>query len=340
MSQLIDFTSSGLYCPIADVYIDPWKPVDKAIITHAHADHARMGNSSYLAHKDTVPILKYNLGEYINVHAVDYGEVINIHGVNISLHPAGHIIGSAQVRLEYKGEVWVVSGDFKLVDDGISRPFEHVKCHVFVSESTFGLPLFKWRPQTEVFDEINQWWNQNVSEGKASVLIGYSLGKAQRLIYHLDKNIGPIYAHSSIETVNQVLRGNGFKVPQVHKLDLSNTSIDHSRSLILAPPTILSTPGIHKLEPYSAAIASGWMALREARRNRNVDRGFILSDHADWEQLKTAAKESGAERIFITNSGYSSSFYRWLRDNKYDITEVNTKYVGELNEMDESLDLL
>ena len=339
MSQLIDFTSSGLYCPVADVYIDPWKPVDRAIITHSHADHARIGNRSYLTHRDTVPMLKHTLGEYISVQAVEYGEVISINGVNISLHPAGHIIGSAQVRLEYKGEVWVVTGDFKMENDGMSQPFEPVKCDVLVMESTFGLPLFQWKQQQDVFDEINQWWLGNIAAGKTSILIGYSLGKAQRLIYHLNKEQGPIFVHSSIEVVNQVLRRNGFDIPIVQKLDVASPGTDYSHSLILAPPTLLSTPFVNHLEPFSAAMVSGWMSLRESRRNNLIDRGFVLSDHADWNQLKTAVTESGAQRIFITNAGYSSSFYRWLRDSGYDITEVPTKYVGEMNEIAETLNM-
>lgn len=336
MKQLVDFTSSGLYCPVADLYIDPWKPVDRAIITHAHADHARMGNRSYLTHKDTVPMLKHNLGHYLDCQALEYGETIYENGVKISLHPAGHIVGSAQVRLEYKGEVWVVSGDFKLTSDNISVPFEPLKCDVFVMDSTFGLPVFQWKAQEEVFGEINKWWARNKSEGKQSILIGYTLGKTQRLIYHLDKNIGDIYAHGTIEKVNGILRRQDVPIPNIHSLNQSGT-LPNDGSLILGMPNILHSTSLQKLQPYSVAIASGWMSLRGMRKAKGIDTGFILSDHADWGQLQRAVKESGAQKIFLTSSGYSSSFGRWLKDNGYDVTEVETKFTGETGEIMETL---
>lgn len=336
MQQLIDFTSSGLYCPIADIYIDPWKPVDRAIITHAHADHARIGNMKYIAHKDSVPLLKHQLGMYINVESLEYGQTISINGVKFSLHPAGHIIGSAQVRVEYKGEVWVISGDYKLDNDGISVPFEPVKCDVFVTESTFGLPIFKWRSQQEVFNEINSWWSQNVSEGKTSVLIGYALGKAQRLLCNLDTNIGEIYVHRSIENINQVLRANGTFIPKVKTTDPTINGENIKNALILAPPSSLNSPWINKFNPSSIAVASGWMSLRGVRRKRNIDRGFIISDHADWDQLKTAVKESGASTVYVTH-GYCSSFSRWLNENGFQSKEIQTKFSGEMEEMNEGI---
>ncbi|MDX2000983.1 MAG: ligase-associated DNA damage response exonuclease [Chitinophagales bacterium] len=336
MTQLLDFTSSGIYCPLADVYIDPWKPVDRAIITHAHADHARIGNRYYLAHHDTVPLLKYSLGQYINVQGLAYGEELIMNGVKISLHPSGHVVGAAQVRLEYKGEVWVVTGDFKLENDGISTAYEPIKCHVVVSDSTYGLPIFKWEAQQKVFNDINQWWLNNQREGKTSVLIGYALGKAQRLIHHLDKDIGPIYAHQTIKNVNKVLRNQGILIPSVNTLEYS-ANIDYQGSIVLAPSIILHSSVIKKMEPYSTAFVSGWMSLRQLKRSRNIDKGFILSDHADWEQLKTAVSNSGAHRIFTTSNGYSSSFYRWLQENGYEVTEVANKYLGEIPEIEDGV---
>lgn len=337
MNQLLDFTSSGIYCPVADIFIDPWKPVDRAIITHAHADHARIGNRSYLAHKDSVPLLKHMLGEYIDIQGLEYGVPFYENGVKISLHPAGHILGSAQVRLEYRGEVWVVTGDFKLVDDQISQPFEPIKCDVLVTDSTFGLPIFEWQPQELVFEEIDKWWYENTEAGIVSVLIGYTLGKTQRLLNHLERSIGNIYAHGSIETINQVMRTQGINLPEVKKLDLRQTI--SRNSLILAQPSIIYSPTLKDLQPCSIAAASGWMSLRGARKTPNIDRGFALSDHADWNQLKTSVKETGANRIFLTNSGYSSAFSRWLIENGYDVTEVATKFTGEIKEIEETLGL-
>jgi len=335
MQQLVDFTSSGLYCPIADVYIDPWKPVDKAIITHAHSDHARIGNMAYLAHKDTVPLLKHQLGKYLSVQSLEYGECIDMNGVKISLHPAGHIIGSAQVRLEYKGEVWVISGDYKLDADGISKPFESVKCNVFVTESIYGLPVFQWRNQIEVFNEINNWWAANVQAQKTSLLVGYTLGKAQRLICNLDNSIGDIYVHGAIENINQVLRANGTHIPQVHVIDAFTDFSKLNNAMVLAPPSALNSPWMQRFQSAAVAIASGWMSLRGTGRRRDIDRGFVLSDHADWQQLKTAVSHSGAQKVYLTH-GYSSSFSRWMETQGIEATEVETKFRGELVEMDET----
>jgi putative mRNA 3-end processing factor len=336
MQQLVDFTSSGLYCPVADIYIDPWKPVDRAIITHAHADHARIGNMQYYAHKDTVPLLRHRLGMYINAVALEYGEVLEINGVKISLHPAGHIIGSAQVRLEYKGEVWVISGDYKIENDGISAPFESVKCNVFITESIYGLPLFKWRMQQEVFNEINNWWLENVLKGKNSVLIGYALGKAQRLLCNLNAAIGEIYVHGAIENINQVLRANGINIPSVKTID-HLTDISRIRNaLIIAPPSSLNSSWFRKFQPCSIAVASGWMALRMARRNKNIDRGFVLSDHADWNQLQHAIRNSGASIVYVTHGCYSS-LARWMEEQGIIFKAVPTKFQGEIDEIRHSL---
>lgn len=336
MKKLIDFTSSGIYCPIADVYIDPWKPVDRAIITHVHSDHARIGNRSYLTHKHSVPLLKNFLGEYIDVQEVEYGETVYMNGVKISLHPAGHIVGSSQVRLEYQGEVWVVSGDFKLTKDDITTPFEPLKCDVLVTDSTFGLPIFNWKAQEEVFGEIDNWWADNKQNGKTSILIGYTLGKTQRLIYHLNKAIGDIYAHGSIEHINQILRKQGVRIPEIKKLELGNHNVPQG-SLILAAPAILHSRSLQQVEPYSVALASGWMSLRGTKDLRGVDRGFILSDHADWGQLQQSVKETGAQKIYLTSNGYSSAFSRWLEEEGYDVTEVDTKFTGESREIDDTM---
>jgi len=336
MPQLIDFTSSGLYCPVADVYIDPWKPVDYAIISHAHADHARMGNLKYLAHKDSLPVLKHRLGMYTNVQAVDYGETIYKNGVKISLHPAGHIIGSSQVRLEYKGEVWVVSGDYKLERDYISQPFESVKCDVFITESTFGLPIFNWRNPKEVFQEINNWWAENIEHGRYSILAGHALGKTQRILHNLDTRHGKIFAHGSIESMNEVLRRQGLPLPPIEKLTPEVDLHELHTGLILAPLSSLNSRWITNFTPSSIAVASGWMGLRGAKRRKVIDRGFVLSDHADWNQLKQAVILSGAKKVYVT-SGYSSAFSRWMDEKGIENYAVKTMFTGEMNEIAESV---
>ena len=182
-TDLLTFTKNGIFCPLADVYIDPSRPVKRAIVTHAHSDHARWGNKFYLSHKLNEQILRLRLGKDITLQTVDYKESIDINGVKVSFHPAGHIWGSCQIRVSYKDEVWVVSGDYKLENDGFSDAFEPVQCHAFITESTFGLPVFKWQPQETVYNDIRAWWNENASNGKTSILTAYALGKAQRLIH-------------------------------------------------------------------------------------------------------------------------------------------------------------
>lgn len=340
MSQLplLEFNKQGIYCPIADVYIDPWQPVEKAIITHAHSDHARWGNGYYLCHNHSSSMLKIRLGQDIKIESLDYGTSIKIHGVKISLHPAGHIYGSAQIRLEYKNQVWVVSGDYKLENDFLSEPFETVKCHVFVTECTFGLPIFKWKPQAEVFSEINNWWKKNQEEGKCSIIFGYSLGKAQRILKNIDSSIGPVYVHGAVYNCNEALINDGAPLPFFEKAGMSletGMSLEkevYNKSLIIAPPSASGSPWLKKFKPYRTAIASGWMNLRGPRRRRAVDRGFVLSDHADWPDLLTAIRTSEAERIFVTH-GYTASFARYLNEKGLDATEVPTQFEGELAEI-------
>lgn len=328
MNRLVEFTLEGLYCPPADVYIDPWKPVKKAIITHAHADHARWGHHYYLAHQDAEAILKYRLGEDIHVQTLGYGEVLQLKGVKISMHPAGHIIGSAQIRLEYRGEVWVVSGDYKLEDDHICTPFEPVPCHTFITESTFGLPVYQWKPQHEILAAIEAWWQQNQQQAKASLLSAYSLGKAQRLLANLDLNIGPVFLHGAIYNTNEVLRKSGHVLPYCPKLTADIGKDDMQQSLVIAPPSASQSSWAKRLKGHSNGIVSGWMAIRGMKRRRAADRGFIMSDHADWPALNQAVRQSGASCVYVTH-GYTSAFSRWLQDCGYEAYEVHTLYEGE-----------
>ncbi|WPP50670.1 ligase-associated DNA damage response exonuclease [Catalinimonas niigatensis] len=332
MANLVEFTKKGLYCPQADIFIDPWYPVDKAVITHAHADHAIWGHQYYLAHQDSSTILKYRLGQDIRLETLAYYQTININGVSLSLYPAGHIYGSAQVRLEYQGEVWVISGDYKLEEDGFSTPFEAVKCHTFVTESTFGLPIYHWKPQMEVAQEINQWWLDNQKEGKASVIGAYSLGKSQRILHCIDQNIGPILLHGAIYNTNEALILGGAQLAHHPKLTADTDKADISKALIIAPPSALNSTWVRKLRPFSTGIASGWMHIRGMKRRRAADRGFVVSDHADWNALNLAVDASGAEKVYVTH-GYTAVFSRWLREKGLESYEVETLYEGELAEM-------
>ncbi len=331
-SRLLTFTDRGIYCPAADVYIDPWRPVDRALITHGHADHARSGMRHYLATDAAAPVIRHRLGE-IDLQTVSYGGSVGIHGVQFSFHPAGHVPGSAQIRVEHKGEVWVVSGDYKLEEDGISTPFEPVRCDTFISECTFGLPVFNWAPPGEVADEINSWWRSNAAEGRFSICGAYSLGKAQRILAALDPSIGPILCHGAVEGTNAVLRAQGISLPGTTHVtpDLDVKAV--SGAFVLAPPSALGSTWAGRFRPASTAFASGWMALRGVRRRRSADRGFVMSDHADWAGLTTAIRETGASRVFVTH-GYTSVFRRYLAEQGYDAGIVETEFGEDAEESD------
>jgi putative mRNA 3-end processing factor len=332
-NPLLTFTDKGIYCEKARVYLDPWKPVDKAIISHGHADHSRWGHKNYITHEQNIPIIKHRLGD-INTTAVAWGETFFVRGVRFSLHPAGHIPGSSQIRVEHKGEVWVFSGDYKTESDGISTPFEPVQCHSFITECTFGLPAFKWTPQQEVFHDINQWWAENRAEGKTSILFGYSLGKAQRLLKHLDTSIGMIYTHAAIENMNDVIRPY-VSLPKTIRITKDTKKEDLKGNLVLAPPSTHGSPWLRKMVPYVTATASGWMAFRGARRRRAIDKGFVLSDHCDWSGLLSSIEATGASRIVCTH-GYSDIFSRFLKEKGYDARTEETQYEGELAEISSS----
>ena len=323
--SLLTFTGKSIYCPIADIHIDPWIPVDRALITHAHSDHARPGSKHYLAHRESEPILRLRLGADISLQTVEYNEPIYINGVKISLHPAGHIIGSAQIRLENKGEIWVASGDYKLEDDGFCTPFESVSCNTFITESTFGLPIYKWKPQKTIFCEIEEWIKENKEKGSTSILMGYSLGKMQRILHNLSLSDEPIYAHGAIYTINETLRKLGYKLPELILVTKEMDKKLFQNSLVVAPPSADNTSWLKKFTPYSIGYCSGWMAVRGAKNRRAIDRGFILSDHADWPELNKAVKESGAEKVFVTH-GSTDVFSKWLNENGISAGEVSTMY--------------
>lgn len=329
---LLVFNDKGIYCQQADVYIDAWRPVQKCIVTHGHADHSRWGHKQYITHRNNVPIIKHRLGD-ITVNGKNWGERFAVNGVTFSLHPAGHITASSQVRVEYQGEVWVFTGDFKTEDDGLAEPFQPIKCHTFITECTFGLPAFKWEPQATVFNDINSWWAQNQSEGKTSVLFGYSLGKAQRLLKHLDTSIGKIFTHGAVENMTEVLRQQ-YELPQTIRVTRETTKDEIKGHMVVAPPSAHGATWIRKMVPFVTASASGWMTFRGARRRRAIDRGFVLSDHADWDGLIDTIKATGCEKVIATH-GYTDIFSRHLREELgYDARTEETQYEGEQGELE------
>jgi putative mRNA 3-end processing factor len=317
----------GLYCPSGDFYIDPWRPVHRAVITHAHADHARVGHGHYLAAAPAQGVLRARLGD-IALQPVAYGETVEHRGVRVSLHPAGHVLGSAQVRIECGGEVWVVSGDYKIEPDATCAPFEPVACHCFVTESTFGLPIYRWPPQHEVFADINAWWAANAAAGRPSLLMGYSFGKAQRILSGVDAGIGPIVVHGAVEPLNRAYRAAGVELPPTRLVSEVIDKADFKRALVLAPPSVQGSVWQRRFTEASDAFASGWMRLRGARRRRGVDRGFVLSDHADWPGLMQAIGATGAQRVIVTH-GYEAVMVRWLLQQGLEAGAFRTEYGDE-----------
>lgn len=314
--DLVSLRPEGLYCAAGDFFIDPWRAVDRAVITHAHADHARSGHRHVLASQDSEAVLRVRLGASLPFQGLAYGDRIDHHGVRISLHPAGHVLGSAQVRLEHAGQVWVASGDYFASGHDESNPtcpaFEPVRCHCFITESTFGLPLYRWAPQAEILAQIGDWWRDNAATGHASVLLAYSFGKAQRLLAGLDADIGPMLVHGSVAAINEAYLATGVDLPETALLDSSTDPRVVARALVVTPPNTLASPWARALGPHRVAFASGWMQLRQARRRQGMDRGFALSDHADWPGLQRAIGATGAQRVIVTH-GEEAVMVRWLR---------------------------
>ena len=333
-ADLIVLRPQGLYCPAGDFYIDPWRPVDRAVITHAHADHARAGHGHYLCSEPGAGLLRARLGA-VPLQAVRYGVAVEHQGVRISLHPAGHVLGSAQVRIEYRGQVWVASGDYFVAGNGDRNPtcsaFEPLRCHCFITESTFGLPIYRWRPQAEVLAEINAWWQHNAAAQRPSLLMAYSLGKAQRLLAGVDASIGPVLVHGAVETLNQVYSAAGVALVPTVPATQATTRESWSRALIIAPPAVHGSAWARRFGDFSDAFASGWMQLRGARRRRGVDRGFVLSDHADWPGLQAAIGATGAERVIVTH-GYEAVMVRWLREQGLQASSFRTEFGDEAGE--------
>ncbi|MET3431075.1 putative mRNA 3-end processing factor [Herbaspirillum seropedicae] len=339
MQDMVVVRKEGLYCVPGDFYIDPWRPVARAVITHAHADHARVGHAHYLAAARGADILRARLGADIALDTLAYGASLTHNGVRLSLHPAGHVLGSAQLRMEHQGQVWVASGDYKLEADGTCAPFEPVRCHTFITESTFGMPIYRWQPQAEIFEEINAWWRANAAQGRASVLFCYAFGKAQRILHGIDASIGPIVCHGAVEPLNRLYRQEGVALPETQTVSQGSPgskseggkrspSSAYAGSLVIAPPSAAGSPWMRRFGDYSDAFASGWMRLRGTRRRRGVDRGFVLSDHADWPALQQAIAATQAERIIVTH-GQVATMVRWLRQNGLDAGAFATEYGDE-----------
>lgn len=331
--SLITFTDSGLFCAAGNFYIDPWRPVERAVITHAHSDHARPGSRYYLCHHFTQPLLRLRLGEN-KFQPVEWNQPVLFNGVRITLFPAGHIIGSSQIRVEHRGETWVISGDYKTENDGISGSFEPVRCHTFITESTFGLPIYHWKPQATLYEEIQRWIRKTWSAGKVPVVIAYSLGKAQRVLQAVQPVTENIFVHGAIYNVQEMLHQSGIPaaslLPAVKRVSADIPKDAYKNSVVIAPPAAEGSAWIKRFNPYNIGICSGWMQVRGNRRRKNADAGFVLSDHCDWSGLLKTVENTGAEQVFVTH-GFQSAFSRYLNEAGIAAAEVKTEY-GDADE--------
>lgn len=327
--MLIEPTTSGLYCEAGGFHIDPWQPVQHAVITHAHGDHLTPGSRAYLCSDASRPLAAHRLGSGAAVSSSAYGEPIEIDGVRVSFHPAGHILGSSQVRVEHKGEVWVVSGDYKRAGDPTCAPFEPLRCHTFVTEATFALPVFRWDHVDLTVREICDWWLETREAGMAAVLFAYALGKAQRVLAELAYcEAGPVYIHGALSDLVEIYRAAGVRLVETIRATEEAKGKSFAGQLVVAPLSARGSTWMRRFGDHSAAFASGWMRIRGARRRRGYDRGFALSDHADWDSLIDTIAATGAERVFVTH-GYTDPLTRFLSERGLDAHAWRTQYEGE-----------
>jgi putative mRNA 3-end processing factor len=328
-SALIELRPEGLYCAAGDFHIDPWRPVPRAVITHGHSDHARSGSAHYFGARSGLGLLQARLGVHASIEPLDYGMPIALGATRVSLHPAGHILGSAQVRVEHAGEVWVVTGDYKRDPDPSCAPFELLPCDTLVTEATFALPVYTWPSAEQVTREVIAWWDRCAARRVPAVLFCYALGKAQRLLAELALRVDrPVHLHGAMVELVQRYRDAGVTMLPSEAVSESARGRDFAGALILAPPSAAGSPWMRRFKDASTGFASGWMLVRGNRRRRGHDRGFVLSDHADWPALVATARECGARRILATH-GNTDAYVAWLREQGIDAAPLRTPFGSE-----------
>ncbi len=325
---LITVRPEGLYCEAGDFFIDPWRPVDTALITHAHSDHARSGSAHYIATDVSAGVLKKRLGESIHLQGATYGEKLKLGETWVSFHAAGHVLGSAQIRVEHRGEVWVVSGDYKRDADPTCEPFEVVECDRFITEATFGLPIYNWQSGTEVCQQIYDWWQSDLE--RPSLLFCYAFGKAQRILSELQNFCDrPVYVHGAIHALTEIYRSLGISMVQTIPTSEMPRSYKFQGDLVLSPPSGHRSSWMKRFQHPQTAFASGWMAVRGARRRRGYERGFVLSDHADWNGLVNTVCQTKAKTAYVTH-GQTDVLSRYLTEvHNIDAMPLKTLFEGE-----------
>jgi putative mRNA 3-end processing factor len=335
---MIAATASGLFCAAGNFHIDPWRPVDRAVITHAHSDHASPGSAAYLCATAGAALLRRRLPG-AHVETLEYGERVSINGTRVSFHPAGHILGSSQVRVEHEGEVWVVSGDYKRQPDPTCTAFEPIRCHTFITEATFGLPIYTWDPSAAVIDELLAWWRDNREQDRPSVVFCYVLGKAQRILAELREGADtPVHLHGAMAAMTDAYRESGVAMVETQRITEDMRGKALARALVLAPLSARGTPWMRRLPGASVSFASGLMRVRGVRRQRAFDRGFALSDHADWPALLATIEATGASRVLVTH-GWSDALARYLSETRgLETGIIRTQFEGEAGELTDSDD--
>jgi putative mRNA 3-end processing factor len=329
---LVQLTPQGLFCEAGGFHIDPWMPVARAVITHAHGDHLRPGCAAYLCAAPGEALVRRRLPEGTSVESAPYSAAVVMDGVRVSFHPAGHILGSAQIRIEHAGEVWVVSGDYKRALDPSCDTFEPQRCHAFVTEATFALPVFQWDPEPDVITEVLDWWAQTRQEGRPAVLFAYALGKAQRLLAEIGRRTDrPVYVHGAVDELAELYRTAGVRLAATRRALEQPRGTSFAGELIVAPVTARGSLWMRRFMNHSSAFASGWMRVRGARRRRGYERGFALSDHADWEALRQTVADTGAAQVYVTH-GYTRQFARWLAERGLDAHAWATRFEGETDQ--------
>lgn len=326
--SVVELLDEGLFCRAGDFYIDPWQPVPRAIITHGHADHARVGSEKYICSQSSEAILRHRLGADIQLDALPFGQTLDLKQARVSLHPAGHVLGSAQVRIEVNNQVWVISGDYKRTADASCEPFEVVPCDVFISEATFALPVYSWPTSAIVARQILDWW-QGYPQGP-SILFAYSFGKTQRILAELAKLTNKtVYLHGAALELTRIYREGGIQMVPTQPVSEQDAQFDFAGALILAPPSAHRSIWMKRFRAPQTGFASGWMQIRGNRRRRGYERGFVLSDHADWKDLITTIEDTKAKKILLTH-GNSDALERYLREERgLDCLPLTTQFEGE-----------
>lgn len=314
VNDLVVASPAGLACPRGAFHVDPVQPVEMAVVTHAHADHARAGSAQYLCAAPSLPLLARRLGDDERIRAVAYGERVSLGETLVSLHPAGHVLGSAQVRIEHEGRTWVVTGDYKRQPDPTCEPFELLPCDGMVTEATFALPIYRWPDPDEVSREIFEWWGANRAHGRASVLFCYALGKAQRVLAMLSRLTDRrVFIHGAIDPIVAIYRAAGVQMLPTEPVADTARGRSFAGELVLAPELAIGSPWMRRFGAHETALASGWMRVRGNRRRRSFDRGFELSDHADWPALLETIRACGARRVLATH-GYAGPLAQYLAE--------------------------